>query len=560
MKIKSLLSLIILVISCFILTSCDGTKLSFVEYNSNIKEFDRSLFYGNTEVMKGADPCMIHVPEEEGNPDSGYYYAYVTGSSTIYGWRTKDMTNWQYLDAVFAPDLDNFWAHKNFWAPGVIYVPEEEGDPDSGYYYMWYSATWNKYDDFDSHHIDLARSKSPVGPFVSVNGGKEPLINFEKVPVDHPLFEYRDDEDVRPNGYAAAIDAELFIDPQTSQKYLIYTHDLGAGSTGSCTYIMEMKSWTEPDYSTIKWITQTGRTGVGADETIDEGKVNEGPFMIYHDGYYYLTYSVNTYTEPTYQVRQAVATSPTGPFRKIPVEEGGTVITTDGLNVYTNSSGHHAFIKVGDEYFISYHTFLNDSDISQSRKIKFDKIQFVTNSKGIPVIYTNGPTMTLQPLPSLISGYENKALDAEVYANNLTNKDDLYWLNDGTIRIHEQSIVGESSFKDETKITLKWNDYTSIKSILIYNSYSYFTSFTKIDNIKLYFKDGDYEGVAETGALYFNYDLFALEDYKCIFAGSSVAIQFRDLEVNKVEIFISDSKGGNKFSVSEITVLGKVGN
>ena len=106
---------------------------------------------------------------------------------------------------------------------------------------------------------------------------------------------------------------------------------------------------------------------------------------------------------------------------------------------------------------------------------------------------------------------------------------------------------------------MKWNDYTSIKSILIYNSYSYFTSFTKIDNIKLYFKDGDYEGVAETGTLYFNYDLFALEDYKCIFAGSSVAIQFRDLDVNKIEIFISDSKGGNTFSVSEITVLGKIG-
>ena len=167
--------------------------------------------------------------------------------------------------------------------------------------------------------------------------------------------------------------------------------------------------------------------------------------------------------------------------------------------------------------------------------------------------------MTLQPLPSLISGYENKALSAEVYANNLTNRDDLYWLNDGTVRIHEQSIVGEGSFKDETKITLKWDDYTSIKSILIYNSYSYFESFTKIDNIKIYFKDGDYEGVAETGTLYFNYDLFALEDYKCIIAGSSVAIQFKDLDVNKIEIFISDAKDGNTFSVSEITVLGKIG-
>ena len=553
LKIKTLILLFISFISCSLLSGCGTSKLAFVEYNSNIQEFDRSLFYGNTEVMKGADPCMIYVPEKEGDPDSGFYYAYVTGSSTIYGWRTKDMTNWQYLDAVFAPDLDTFWAHTNFWAPGIYFDAEEE------IYYMWYSATWNKYSEFKSHHIDLAWSKSPVGPFVSFNDGTEPLINFDKIPEDHRLFEYRDNADVRPNGYAAAIDAELFVDPQTNKKYMIYTHDLGAGSTGSCTYIMDMKSWTEPDYSSVKWLTQTGRTGVGANESIEEGNVNEGPFMIYHDGYYYLTHSVHTYTEPTYQVRQAVATSPTGPFRKIPVEEGGTVITTDGLNVYTNSSGHHAFIKVGDEYFISYHTFLNDSDISQSRKIKFDKVLFVTNPKGIPVIYTNGPTMTLQPLPSLISGYENKALDAEIYADKPTNKEDIYWLNDGTVRIHEQSIVSECSFEEKTKITLKWNDYTSIKSILVYNSYSYHTSFTKIDNIKLYFRDGDYEGVAETGELLFNYDLFAKVDYKCIYAGSSVAIQFKDLDVNKVEIFISESKGGEKFSVSEITVLGKKG-
>ena len=553
MKIKKLLLMFITFISCIALSSCGTSKLSFVEYNTDIKEFDRSLFYGNTEVMKGADPCMIYVPEKEGDPDSGFYYAYVTGSSTIYGWRTKDMTNWQYLDAVFAPDLDKFWAHSNFWAPGIYFDEEEE------IYYMWYSATWNKYSDFKSHHIDLAWSKSPVGPFVSFNDGTEPLINFEKIPEDHRLFEYRDTSDIRPNGYAAAIDAELFVDPQTNKKYMIYTHDLGAGSTGSCTYIMDMKSWTEPDYSSVKWLTQTGRTGVGANESIDEGNVNEGPFMIYHDGYYYLTHSVHTYTEPTYQVRQAVSTSPTGPFRKIPVEEGGTVITTDGLNVYTNSSGHHAFIKVGNEYYISYHTFLNDSDISQSRKIKFDKVLFVTNPKGIPVIYTNGPTMTLQPLPSLISGYENKALYAEVYAKNPTNKEDIYWLNDGTVRIHEQSIVEECSFENKTKITLKWQDYTSIKSILVYNSYSYNTSFTKIDNIKLYFQDGDYEGVAETGELMFNYDLYSKEDYKCIFAGASVTIQFNDLNVNKVEIFVSESKGGEKFSISEITVLGKKG-
>ena len=69
MKIKKILLMFITFISCIALSGCGASKLSFVEYNTDIKEFDRSLFYGNTEVMKGADPCMIYVPEKEGNPD-----------------------------------------------------------------------------------------------------------------------------------------------------------------------------------------------------------------------------------------------------------------------------------------------------------------------------------------------------------------------------------------------------------------------------------------------------------------------------------------------------------
>ena len=280
--------------------------------------------------------------------------------------------------------------------------------------------------------------------------------------------------------------------------------------------------------------------------------------MLYHDGLYYLTFSVNTYLESTYQVRQAVGKSPMGPFTKIDVDKGGTIITTDGLNIYTNSSGHHSFIKVGDELYISYHTFLNDSDIVEARKIRFDKISFIVNQDGVPVIYANGPTVTLQPLPSLISGYKNKAIEASINATNVDKNSNIYWLNDGTIKMHEESLVEETIFnKGKSVITLNWDEYITSKAIMVYNSYDFDTSFTQVDNIRIFYKHNNQEGYIDTGNLIFNYDIFSDQDYNCIFVGSSVAIEYQDMLIKQVQITISSSKNSDKIAIPEIAVLGK---
>lgn len=544
------------------LTGCSGgDKLAYVAYGEDIKEFDTSLFYGNVETMQGADPSLIWVPEaldENGQvkEDTGYYYAYITATSTINAWRTRDMTNWQYLGAVFRPDLDTFWAYMNFWAPAVHY------DAEDGVYYMYYSATSKSVSEYKTHYISLATSTSPMGPFTEWGSISEPLIDFSKMPKDHPLYEAHGEGTTWAEGYFAAIDAEPFVDVN-GDIYLLFTHDKGAGYSSSSTYIMKMKEWWEPDYESITCISLTGSCEVGGTEVMDEGTVNEGPFMLYHEGLYYLTFSVHTYDESSYQVRQAVGTSPMGPFHKIATEKGGTVITTDGLNAYTNSAGHHSFITVGDELYISYHTFKNDKSISQARKIRFDKVSFVTNDDGIPVIYANGPTVTLQPLPTAISGYENKATSAQVTATGLREGSSTYWLNDGTLKIHETpDIVDETYFnvgKKASTVTLSWEDYISAKAIMVYNSNLYATSFTKIDNIRIWYRVGDTEGVCETGEIAFSYDQYSLvpKHYNCIFAGASCTIQFADMDIRQIEITVSESSGGEVFAISEITVLGK---
>lgn len=530
-------------------------RLSYVSFDQDRFEFDTSLFYGNTKTMKGADPSLIYVAPVEGDPDSGYYYAYITATSTINTYRTKDMTNWQFLGATFRPNLDSNWAYTNFWAPSVIY------DESDDYYYMFYSATWYEYP--SSHYMSVARSKSPAGPFEELGDGSKPLFDFKNVPVTNPLYEYHSASSSYPDGYFACIDGEAFIDPTTKKKYLLFVHDKGAGYSYSSVYIMEMETWTKPKYETMTRLTECEYLEVGGTEKIDDSTVNEGPFMYYHNGLYYLTFSTHVYSSPSYQVRQAVSHSPFGPFKKVPVEKGGTVITTDGLSIYTASSGHHSFIEIDDELYIGYHTFYNDTDISEARKIKFDRVEFVTNSDGLEVMYANGPTVSLQPIPSGISGYEDKARKAQIYASNVAEDSHPYWLNDGTIMMHQESIVKETEFNPgNSSVTLKWNDYVDAKAIMIYNSRDYEKAFTKIDNILIHFKGKDGKTyTCDTGEINFNFDIYSSSLFKLMFAGSSSTIEFDNLSINRIDIYFSSSNGGDqaRVAISEIAVLGRKG-
>lgn len=556
---KKFIPLLIAIMLCatICLSACANTDF-FVVANGDVNNFDTSLFYGNTKTMQGADPSLIYVAPQVGedgtvDPDTGFYYAYVTATSTINAWRTKDMTNWQYLGAVFRPDLDTFWGYTNFWAPAVYH------DEASGIYYMFYSAS--KRGTSNTHYVSLATSTTPDGPFVEYDTGvNQPLVDFSNIPKDSPAYQYRSSEESFEDGYFAAIDAEPFVDADGT-KYLLFTQDRTAGYSSSATFIMKMDEWWQPDYSTVKCLTVTGYTTVGGAEEIDEGTVNEGPYMLYHDGLYYLTFSVHSYDESIYQVRQAVGESPMGPFRKVPVEKGGAVLTTDGLTMYTNSSGHHSFITVGDQLYISYHTFKNDESIDEARKIRFDKVSFVTNEDGLPLIYANGPTVTLQPLPCEISGYENKAESARVYATNLADGSDVYWLTDGTLKIHaNSSLVDQTYFnKGKSKITLVWDDYVSAKTIMVYNSCEFTTTFTAVDNIRIKYRQDGKEGTVDTGRIAFDYDAFSLEKsyFDVVYAGASVTIQFADMDVISIEITISEPKKADVFAVSEVTVLGR---
>ena len=298
--------------------------------------YNSSLFYVNTLEFQIADPSVIYVTEGE---DAGYFYAYGTsdeiGCHGIQAWRSKDLSHWECTGIAFLPDYSVAWAVNNYWAPEVIYDSAEK------LYYMFYNA----YNMNDNNRLCLsvAYSTSPAGPFISPDGRKDAdgnMLSAGKpvydVTTNNPIVAELDKENP---GFAKthALDASPFIDPATGDRYLYFSYYDDYGE-GSFIYGMKMKNWFTPDYTTMTMLTYPGYNNVkaGIDRDItqqaSEGNVNEGPFMVYHDGKYYMTFSVFGYQDSNYQVKQAIADSPLGVYEKVSPDDGGKVISTDTVN------------------------------------------------------------------------------------------------------------------------------------------------------------------------------------------------------------------------------------
>lgn len=109
-------------------------------------------------------------------------------------------------------------------------------------------------------------------------------------------------------------------------------------------------------------------------ETVDS-KIAEGPFVLKHNGIYYLTYSANHTRCQDYAVGYAVSESPFGPFDK---SKSNPILHRFDDIVGT---GHHSFMPTDDEnkYICIYHCHGGDISGFKPRKICFAEAEFVHN-------------------------------------------------------------------------------------------------------------------------------------------------------------------------------------
>ncbi len=328
-------------------------------------------------------------------------------------------------------------------------------------------------------------------------------------------------------------------------------------------FVIKMIDWNTPDWDTLRYVCRVnygyiendGSTLYGTpmeptEGKFNEGGVNEGTNVIYHDGLYYMTYSYFGYTDTRYSVGLAVSDNAFGPFKKqyayMPVIGKGTE-----YNDYKGGTGHHCFIKSGDELFMLYHATdnaMNNYDNNNNylgRHIAIDRIFWKREEKlGYDIMYCNGATINLQPKPESFTGYKNVARYATVTGNGNVGKTE--YVNDGMFTAQPFSRKYEYGKTDGgLRIKMTWETPVTVKAIMIYNSGSYYEAFNKVNAIrfKLAEKPSWYALTEYNGYCYIkdlpvdSRDVMTSEEL--MRHGSAAIAEFNEITITEMEFFIS---------------------
>jgi beta-xylosidase len=272
--------------------------------------------------------------------------------------RSQDLGTWTPAgQALVRPDptLGNA-----FWAPEVATF--------EGAWYLYYSVG---HDD-RQHHLRVARSDSPLGPYVDAGA----LTSPDDVPfaIDpHPfrdrdghwyLFHARDFLDTRDeHGRAARVGTALVVSPMPSMTSL--ARDAHGVARARCDW--QRYAADRPMYGAVyDWHTL------------------EGPCVVVHDGRYYCLYSGGCWQTDTYGVDFAVAASVLGPWRDEGAERGPRVLRTVPGRVL--GPGHCSVVVGPDGVtpMLAYHAW--DPGMT-ARRLCIDELDFTADGPRSP-----GPT------------------------------------------------------------------------------------------------------------------------------------------------------------------------
>ncbi len=246
----------------------------------------------------------------------------VDGRDGIYVYRLSEHGEWERVGLCL--DGRDAVGERWFWAPEVYFY--------KGRFYMLFSS---------EEYPEIAVADSPTGPFKSLTGKR---LRSEK-----------------------SIDGHLLFD---GDKVYLYYVRLDCGNR---IFVAEMS-----DDLTHITVEYDEPLIVASDpwETVD-CSVAEGPFVLKHDGYYYLVYSANHTRSPMYAVGYACSESPTGPFVKY---DGNPIIKASGDVV---GVGHNSFATMPDGSLVcAYHCHSKNPDNFKPRMVCLAGAEFVKNDNG----------------------------------------------------------------------------------------------------------------------------------------------------------------------------------
>jgi hypothetical protein len=189
-------------------------------------------------------------------------------------------------------------------------------------------------------------------------------------------------------------------------------------------------------------------------------------------------------------------------------------------------------------------------------------------------MYANGPTVaSAQLLPIFALDYDNIASQAKVSADNVASTSEIKYLTDGLIPITTgvnagfmNTYVKSTEFTDETTITLTFDDYKTVKGIMIHNSEWIESAFHEIDRIEFTYREDGKDKVKYIEKLAFDWNANSNQGFSMSPAGAAIA-EFHEIEVKEIRITVKpatmeqvplhDSTLEAPLAIGEIVVLGK---
>ena len=604
-------SIILLVVASMLLAGCAReTQYEVSNYQGQLAEgetqsdFNEELFYRNDKKTSGADPFIL-----DNTAVDGYYYQYVTDGS-LFCYRSANMMDWEpvgnTLDNLeFAEDGSQTEfrqvTYDQMWAPEVVY------DPDTETYYMFFSASpkedttveagvngveeghpyqimfvaTSEYPDRDFHLVNFKDADSCGAENVHTYKESQYPHYYAKYLIFDPQ-EYRDFSDTIGGsrsegygGYTGGIDPHPYID-EDGTKYLFWVDCRGSDRLVG----VKMDNWLKPDWSTATVLTyhtyytvddwKTEQAGGYVDKVSYElagVSINEGPQVVKHNGKYYLTFSVNAYTDSSYQVAQAVSDNVLGPYRKLTEDEGGIVISggTAGSQEISGT-GHHSFVTIGDKLYIVYHRHDDFVTAGSARNAAIDEVKWVTikdkDGNDLDVMYTNGPTCTVQPRLEGYSEYVNIADEAKV-----SGTEDVSYLTDGLLSIYKYASenfiqnIKETTITETTTFTFDFDEARTVRAVMIYNSKMEYSCFKNISRIEFVCEEDGEEVTRFIKDLEFSSEYYKANDFDgsiyYITPGAATYAEFNELNVKSIRITVEVPEGQESVGISEIRILGK---
>jgi arabinan endo-1,5-alpha-L-arabinosidase len=320
-----------------------------------------------------ADPSVIQAKD-------GWWYTFATADplragdppGIIHIARTKDWSHWEYLGTVFNDTNRPTWAEPaaGLWAPDIRYV--------NGKYLLYYTVTDTTFDTSTSGDsaIGVATADTPAGPWTPAAA---PIVKPRKNTSD----------------YFWTIDPAGFTDID-GQRYLYWGSYYGG--------VFATK------------VSADGTTAVGQATQVAIDNRYEGPYVVRHDGWYYLMASTaNCCAGPAtgYSIYSGRSRSPLGPF----VDSEGTPLLASRVGgtpvVHQNGNrfigvGHHAVATdTTGRDFLVYHgidrnkPWLTTPFGINRRPMLIDRLDWID---GWPKVRAGaGPSDTDQPAPVVSS-------------------------------------------------------------------------------------------------------------------------------------------------------------